>query len=131
MAEEEAAKKRGGGREAEIRPEDVRFADYRKKEMVFLPKKKRLPLGKAYQKTQITEAKAQKRIIEMQETITVQDFANQLSVKAIGYRPQAHADGPDGEYQLDAGFRHRDIGRRAEYKYEVRNIAFNEAAADR
>ena len=47
MAEEENQKKRGGGggsgREAgEIKPEDVKFADYRKKEVVFLPKKKKM-----------------------------------------------------------------------------------------
>src|SRR6185312_10537814 len=83
MAEEEAAKKRGGGgREAEIRPEDVRFADYRKKEMVFLPKKKRLPVGKTLNRTQITETKAEKRIVEMTDSITVGDLASQLSVKA-------------------------------------------------
>src|SRR6185503_15287798 len=67
MVEEEAAKKRGGGgRESEIRPEDVRFADYRKKEMVFLPKKKKIPVGKEIRRTQITEMSAQKRVVEMQ-----------------------------------------------------------------
>src|SRR6185437_11437854 len=82
MAEEEAAKKRGGGREAEIRPEDVRFADYRKKELVFLPKKKKIPLGKEIKHTQKTVAKQQKRVVTLNDTITVQDLANQLSVKA-------------------------------------------------
>src|SRR5690606_37259692 len=38
MVEEEAKKKKiGSPRNEDIRPEDVRFADYRKKEMVFLP----------------------------------------------------------------------------------------------
>lgn len=83
LVEEEAAKKRGGGRELEIRPEDVRFADYRKKEMVFLPKKKKIPLGKEIKKTQLTVAKAQKRVVEVHNTITVQELANALSIKAV------------------------------------------------
>ena len=85
MAEEEAAKKRGGGgpREANIRPEDVRFADYRKKEMVFLPKKKKIPVGKQVKQTQITQAAAHKRVVEMGDTIAIQDFAAQMSVKGV------------------------------------------------
>ena len=83
MVEEEAKKKRGGGRENDIRPEDVRFADYRKKEMVFLPRKKKIPLGKEVKKTAKTVAKASKRIVEMQENISIHNFADQLGVKGV------------------------------------------------
>lgn len=125
MVEEEAAKKRGGGREAEIRPEDVRFADYRKKEMVFLPKKKRLPSGKQLQRTQITEAKAQKRIVNMEEMITVQDLANQLSVKGIDIVRMLMKMGQMVNINSSVDFDTATLIA-AEYKYEVRNVAFNE-----
>jgi translation initiation factor IF-2 len=127
MVEEEAAKKRGGGREAEIRPEDVRFADYRKKEMVFLPKKKRLPTGKQLHRTQITEAKAQKRIVNMEEMITVQDLANQLSVKGVDVVRMLMKMGQMVNINSSVDFDTATlIG--GEYKYEVRNIAFDEKA---
>ncbi len=84
MAQEEAAKKKlgtgVGGREAR-RPEDRKFADYRKKEMIFLPKRKRVPIGKQLRKTQITTPKASKRIIEIDGGISVGDLAAQLGVK--------------------------------------------------
>jgi translation initiation factor IF-2 len=127
MAEEEAAKKRGTGREMEIRPEDVRFADYRKKEMVFLPKKKKLPSGKQLNKTQITEAKAQKRVIEMQDAISVQDFASQLSVKAIDVVRKLMQMGQMANMNSTLDFDTATLVAN-EYKYEVRNVAFNETA---
>jgi translation initiation factor IF-2 len=127
MVEEEAAKKRGGGREAEIRPEDVRFADYRKKEMVFLPKKKKLPLGKEIRKTQITEAKAQKRVVVMEETITLQDLANQLSVKANDVIRKLMQMGQ--MMNMNSVLDHDTaVLLAAEYKYEVRSVAFDESA---
>ena len=126
MAEEEAAKKRGGGREAEIRPEDVRFADYRKKEMVFLPKKKRLPLGKEIRRTQVTEAKQAKRVVDMQDTITVSDLANQLSVKATDVIRKLMAMGTMANINSSLDFDTATIIGN-EYKYEVRNKAFKES----
>ncbi|MCM2323447.1 MAG: translation initiation factor IF-2 [Oligoflexia bacterium] len=125
MAEEEAAKKRGTGREAEIRPEDVRFADYRKKEMVFLPKKKRIPVGKEIKKTQITVAKAQKRVVQMQDAITVQDLANQLSVKAVDVIRKLMGMGQMTTINQSLDFDTATLVAQ-EYQYEVRNVGFNE-----
>ena len=125
MVEEEAAKKRTTGREPEIRPEDVRFADYRKKELVFLPKKKRIPVGKEIKKTQKTVAKAQKRVVEMNDTISVQDFANQLSVKAIDVLRKLMAMGQMATINQSLDFDTATLIAQ-EYQYEVRNIAFQE-----
>ena len=126
MVEEEAAKKRGGGKEVDLRPEDVRFADYRKKELVFLPKKKKIPIGKEIKKTQKTVSKAQKRIIEMQDSISVQDLANQLSLKAVDVIRKLMNMG-----QMVTINQHLDFDTATlvanEYQYEVRNIAFKEA----
>jgi translation initiation factor IF-2 len=128
MVEEEAAKKRGGGgKEAEIRPEDVRFADYRKKEMVFLPKKKKLPIGKEIKKTQITEKSAQKRIIQMQEAISVQDLAAQLSVKAVDVIRKLMGMGQMATINQSIDFDTATLVAN-EYGYEVRNVAYNEEA---
>jgi translation initiation factor IF-2 len=83
MAEEEAAKKkRGGGGERPTRPEDVRFADYRKKEVSFIGRKKKALPTRELRQTQITKMKASKRVIQIQEVITVGELANQMSVKA-------------------------------------------------
>jgi translation initiation factor IF-2 len=128
MAEEEAAKKRGGGgRVPEVKPEDVRFADYRKKEMVFLPKRKKLPVGKHLKQTQVTQAAAHKRVVQMEDTITVQDFANQLSVKAVDVVRKLMKMGVMASVNQVIDFDTATlIG--AEYQYEVRNVAFKEAS---
>jgi len=125
MVEEEAAKKRTGGREPEIRPEDVRFADYRKKELVFLPKKKRIPVGKEIRKTQKTVAKAQKRVVEMDDFISVQDLANQLSVKAIDVLRKLMAMGQMATINQSLDFDTATLIAQ-EYQHEVKNVAFKE-----
>ena len=125
MVEEEAAKKRGGVREQEIRPEDVRFADYRKKELVFLPKKKKIPIGKEIKQTQKTVAKAQKRIVNMQDTITVQDLANQLSVKTNDVIRKLMSLGHMATINQSLDFDTATL-LGGEYQYEVRNVAFHE-----
>lgn len=126
LAEEEAAKKRGGGaKETEMAPEDVRFADYRKKEMVFMPKKKRLPVGKEVKRTEITTPKAQKRVVEMKETISVSDLANQLSVKATDVIRKMMMMGQMATINQSLDFDTASLIA-TEYQYEVRNVAFNE-----
>ncbi len=126
MVEEEAAKKRGGGREAEIRPEDVRFADYRKKELVFLPKKKKIPVGKEIKKTQKTVAKAQKRVVNMHDTISVQELANQLSVKSTDVIRKLMGMGQMTTINQALDFDTATLVAN-EYQFEVRNVAFNES----
>ncbi len=126
MVEEEAAKKRGTGREAEIRPEDVRFADYRKKEMVFLPKRKKIPVGKEVKRTEKTVMKAQKRVIHMQETITVADLADQLGVKGVDVVRKLMGMGTMATINQTIDFDTATVVG-AEYQYEVKNVAFKEA----
>jgi len=125
MVEEEAAKKRGGGREQEIRPEDVRFADYRKKELVFLPKKKKIPVGKEIKQTQKTVAKAQKRVVEFSDSITVQDLANQLSVKVNDVIRKLISMGQMATINQSLDFDTTSLIA-AEYQHEVKNVTFNE-----
>lgn len=129
-AEEEKKKKgRPGERvEAEIKPEDLKFDDYKKKEMVFLPKRKKVPVGKEIKRTQLTTPKAAKRIVEVTgETIAIQDLAGQLGVKAVdvvrkliglGQMVTIHASIDIDTATLIA----------TEYKFEVKNKTFDEAA---
>ncbi len=127
MVEEEAAKKRSGaGREAIIRPEDVRFADYRKKEMVFLPKRKRIPVGKDLKRTSLTKSKAIKRVVEMQNSISVQDFAAQMNVKAAEVIRKLMGMGVMATANQAIDFDTATLVA-AEFQHEVKNVAFNEA----
>jgi translation initiation factor IF-2 len=128
MVEEENAKKRAAGaKETILKPEDVRFADYRKKEMVFLPKRKRLPSGKELKKTKITVAKAQKRIVEMGDMITIHNLAEQLSVKSIDVVRKLMTMGQMVNVNQSIDFDTATLVAN-EYQYEVRNISFNEAS---
>ncbi len=125
MVAEEAAKKRGVGREAEIKPEDVRFADYRKKEMVFLPKRKRMPIGKELKRTEKTTMKAAKRFVEMGAAITIQDFAAQLGVKGIDVVRKLMQMGQMVNINSTIDFDTATLVG-TEFQYEVRNVSFKE-----
>ncbi|MBS1962579.1 MAG: translation initiation factor IF-2 [Bdellovibrionales bacterium] len=127
MAEEENAKKKGGGgiREGEIKPEDVRFADYRKKEVVFLPKRKRVPVGKELKRTQKTVAAAHKRVVEMGDFITVADFANQMNVKGTEVVRKLMGMGTMASLNQSIDFETAQLVAH-EFQYEVKNVAFKE-----
>ncbi|MBI3535323.1 MAG: translation initiation factor IF-2, partial [Deltaproteobacteria bacterium] len=127
MVEEEAAKKRRGGLEKDpiLKPEDVKFADYRKKEIIFLPKKKKIPQGKELKKTKITTPKAIKRIVEMENTISIQELANQLNVKATDVLKKLMSFGQMATIQHILDLDTATLIA-SDYKYEVKNIVFNE-----
>ncbi|MBC7386840.1 MAG: translation initiation factor IF-2 [Cryobacterium sp.] len=130
MAEEENAKKKGGpgtpGRgDGVIKPEDVRFADYRKKEVVFMPKRKRTPVGKELKRTQKTTAAAHKRVVEMGDRITVADFAAQMNVKATLVVRKLMTMGVMASMNQSIDFDTAAlIG--PEFDHEVKNTAFKE-----
>ncbi|MCM0605548.1 MAG: translation initiation factor IF-2 [Xanthomonadaceae bacterium] len=125
MAKDETSKKKGA-KDVFVKPEDVRYGDYRKKEMVFLPKKKRLPIGKEIKRTQITTAAAHKRVVEMGETISVQDFAGQLNVKAGEIIKKLMMMGQMATINQALDFDTATLVAN-EYQYEVKNITFKEA----
>lgn len=131
MAEEENQKKRGGGgggREiGEIKPEDVKFNDYRKKEIVFLPKKKKIPVGRELKRTEITQAAAHKRVVEMDTTITVAEFARQMNVKATDVIRKLMTMGTMASMNQTIDFDTASVIA-PEFQYEVKNIAFQESA---
>jgi translation initiation factor IF-2 len=56
--------------------------EFRKREMVFQPKKKKGMLNRASKQTQITTPKASKRVVKVDERMKVSDLAEALGVKA-------------------------------------------------
>lgn len=126
MVEEEAAKKKAGGaREQTLNPEDVRFADYRKKEMVFLPKKKKLPVGKEIKRTQITVAASHKRVVEFNESITVAELAHQMGVKSGDVIKSLMKMGQMATINQALDYDTTCLVA-TEFNHEVKNVAFNE-----
>ncbi len=57
-------------------------AEFRKREMVFQPKKKKGMLDRPAMKTEITTPKASKRILKINKTMKLSELANQMGVKA-------------------------------------------------
>jgi len=127
MAEEESAKKKLALKGTlDIKPEDVRFADYRKKEMVFLPKRKKIALGRPTRKTEITTAAAHKRVVEMGDRILVSDLADQMQLKSIEVVRKLMGMGVMTNMNQSIDFETAALVG-AEFKYEVKNIAFKES----
>jgi translation initiation factor IF-2 len=125
MAEEEARKRGPKAFDAVIKPEDVKFSDYRKKEMIFIPKKKKAPVGKDVKKTEITVAAAHKRVVEMGDTIKVSELAQQMSVKAGDVIKKLMSMGTMANMNQAIDFDTATIIA-GEFQFEVKNIAFRE-----
>lgn len=128
VEEEQNFKKKGsaGRGEREREPTDVKVSDYRaKKELVFLPKKKKVPITKEIKHTEITTPAAHKRVIKMENAITMSDLAQRIGAKAtdvlkklIGMGVMANLNHP---LDIDTATLIA-----SEYGYEVENIAFKE-----
>ena len=125
MAEEEAKKRGPKAFDAVIKPEDVKFSDYRKKEMIFIPKRKRVPVGKSTQKTEITIAAAHKRVVEMGDTIKVSDLANQMAIKGNELIKKLMKMGQMVTLNQVVDFDTASLVA-SEFQFEVKNIAFKE-----
>jgi translation initiation factor IF-2 len=126
MAEEEARKRGPKAFDAVIKPEDVKFSDYRKKEMIFIPKKKKAPVGKDVKRTEITVAAAHKRVVSMGDTIKVADLAQQMSVKGGDVIKKLMSMGTMATLNQAVDFDTATLVA-AEFQFEVKNIAFKEA----
>lgn len=69
-------------REQEEQIANFNAVEFRKREMVFQPKKKKGMLDRAGMKTQITTPKALKRILKVNNTMKLSDMAMEMGVKA-------------------------------------------------
>ena len=82
-AEEEKRKEKKAGDAKEAPVQKFKAADFRKREVVFQPKKKKSALlGQNFKKTQVTTPKGHKRVIKFYNPVTVQELALQMKVKS-------------------------------------------------
>ncbi len=83
--EEEADKKKPKkpGSEKENQARQFRATDFRKRELVFQPKKKRITTSLHSKTTLITKPKQHKRILKMYNTISIEELSHMLGVKKI------------------------------------------------
>lgn len=74
-----------GGAGVKEREEEVKefsATEFRKREMVFQPKKKKGSLNREALQTRITTPKASKRVVKVNQTMKLSDLANEMGLKA-------------------------------------------------
>ena len=82
VSEIEKKKQKKTGLEKEGQNQQFRATDFRKREIIFQPKKKRLTAGLVSKKTQITTPKSHKRLIKMYDNnISIEDISHQMRIK--------------------------------------------------
>ncbi len=106
---EEKSKKKQPGESGAAAPkegEQAHFdaAEFRKREMVFQPKKKKGRLNRESLKTQITTPKASKRVIKVNQTMKVGDLANEMGIKATQLVKSLMQNGVMGTINTDLDF---------------------------
>ena len=84
---------------------EVKFhaADFRKREVIFQPKKKRVVTSGDVKKTQITTPKSHKRVIKVYGEISLEDLAGRLGIKKKALIHKLNSQGVDtkGRENLD------------------------------
>jgi translation initiation factor IF-2 len=121
---EEGGRKRGTGAARGPTPEEVKINDFRKRELVFQPKRKKLPPGKIVKKTEITEMAAHKKKIRMDDKIVVSDFAQRMGEKATAIMGKLMALGSTAGINQTIDFDTASIIAQ-EFGWEVENIGFD------
>jgi translation initiation factor IF-2 len=123
---EDGDRKRRTG-EVERKVEEIKITDFRKREIIFQPKRRKLPPGKVLRKTEITTPSAQKRKIRIEKTISIADLAMRMSEKPGAIVKKLIGLGVDfGEnlkFQLDLETATLIA---TEFQYEIENVAFDE-----
>ena len=84
MKKEEAVKK-------------FRASDFRKREVIFQPKKKRSLQSGLSKKTQITTPKTHKRVIKVYDTLSVQELSHQMGMKVVKLMERLKKEGLPSE----------------------------------
>lgn len=105
--EKEKAKKRqgaggGGGREEEVKI--FTATEFRKREVIFQPKKKKVVSGRDAKKTQLTTPAAHKRVVEVDGTITLANLGLQMGVKAPVLMKKLMSEGITASMNTDLDF---------------------------
>lgn len=126
--DDDVKNKRGGNTTRGPTPEEIRIADFRKRELVFQPKRKKLPPGKQVKRTEITEMAAHKKKIRMENKIVVSEFAQRMGEKVNLILKKLMDLGVMVNINQTIDFDTATVVA-GEFGWEVENVAFNEAAA--
>ncbi|HVJ64727.1 MAG TPA: translation initiation factor IF-2 [Bdellovibrionota bacterium] len=108
-----------------------RSTDYLRRERVYQYKKKRLAIGRSSKKTELTTAAAHKRVVDFDKLISVEDLAEQLTIKARMLKRKLLELGVDMPDEVE-GFAdwHLDLETAQvvaqEFGFEIRDNTFRE-----
>ncbi|MGE4234321.1 MAG: translation initiation factor IF-2 [Bacteriovoracia bacterium] len=128
LEEETSHKKKAPGAKGEKDPAEANIADYRaKKELVFLPKRKKIPVNKELRHTQITVPAAHKRVVRINNAITVTELAQRMGVKSNEIIKKLMQMGVMATLNQPVDFDTATLIA-SEYKFETENVAFHEDA---
>ncbi len=92
----------GGGREEEVKI--FTATEFRKREVIFQPKKKKVISGRDAKKTQLTTPAAHKRIVRVDSTISLQSLASELGVKVPALMKKLIAEGVQAGIHTELDF---------------------------
>ena len=100
---EEKRKRPGaGGKEEEV--QIFNASDFRKREVIFQPKKKKVAVGRDVKKTLLTTPKASKRIIHVEKAMSVAQLAAAMGVKAPALIKKLMSEGVTANINTDLDF---------------------------
>jgi translation initiation factor IF-2 len=125
VQKEEEAKRGRGTTTRGPTPEEIRIADFRKRELVFQPKRKRLPPGKQVKQTEITEMAAHKKKIRMENKIVVSELAQRMGEKANTIMGKLMQLGVMANLNQTIDFDTATLIAQ-EFGWEIENVAFDE-----
>ncbi len=124
VEDEQKFKKKAKGEKEDV--VNVNIADYRaKKELVFLPKKKKLPVNKELKKTVITTPAAHKRVIKIEGQISVGELAQRMGAKSGAIIQKLMGQGVMATLNQLLDLDTATL-LATEFGYEVENVEFNE-----
>ncbi len=92
----------GGAREEEVKV--FTATEFRKREVIFQPKKKKSAIGREGKKTQITTPAAHKRVVKVNGKITLNNLAMEIGVKAPQLMKKLMAEGVTASMNSDLDF---------------------------
>ncbi len=110
-----------GGKEQPV--QNFSATEFRKREVIFQPKKKKIQTGQA-KKNMITTPKASKRVVEVHDTITVGELAQQMNLKVPQLMRKLMQEGVQGTINTSLDFDTVSLIV-PEFGFEARNVHYS------
>jgi len=132
LAQEEERKRRASPAPRKTGDEQsFKSTDYLRRERVYQAKKKRISIGIAPKRTQVTQAAAHKRRVEYDTRITVEGLAEQMAIKAFEVMKKLRGLGveqPDESEGAHDWYIEMDTAQllASEFGFEIRDVSFDE-----